>query len=85
MTYYSYIDTDSEEELHRSHISSQDSHESDNKNDLEPTSIVAIDKASGCQFMTKQISLNKTAVSHLDKSLIPPDFSTYSKLVIPVF
>lgn len=84
MTYQSCTDTDSEEELHRSHISSKDSHERDNENDLESTSTVAIDIASGCQFMMKQIRLNKTAVSHLDKS-IPPDFSTYSKLVMPVF
>jgi hypothetical protein len=78
--------TDSEEELQRSHISSQYTViKSDTENDLESMSIVAIDKASGCQFMTKQISLNKTAVSLIDKSLIPPDFSTYSKLMIPVF
>jgi hypothetical protein len=39
--------TDSEEDLYRNHVSSKDSHESDNENDSESMSIVAIDNASG--------------------------------------
>jgi hypothetical protein len=39
--------------------------------------IAATDKESRCKFMMQQRSVNKTAVSHLDKCLIPTDFHIF--------
>lgn len=63
-----YSDTDSEEELDGSHISSEDSQQSD-IDGLEWRGNVCIDIAYAHQFMEEQNEVNRTDVPHLKENL----------------